>query len=162
MGAAGFRVKFPPTLDVMGVPIDRPIPVVFRETLPVLLELAAGCLAIVEELVDPKEPEGSLVEFGRPMRDDTLEPVLREESIGLLRPGLVVDGVIGPPRRVRVSELTAGCVTIVEVDGSLAVIFLPIRDCELLLALIEILLLCPCSEAGCLDAMEFDGCPLVI
>lgn len=143
---AGFLVWFTFALEplFMDVPIDRPMSEVFREALPLLLELKAGCLAIVEVLVpkvrDPCEPEGSLVEFGRPMRDDPLELVP-------VRFGILVDGVIGTPIRVRLFELTAGCLAVVEVDGFLTTTCLPVRERELLIELVS----------SCLDEVEVDG-----
>ena len=100
---------------------------------------------LVPEVRDPRAPEGSLVEFGRPMRDDPLELVP-------LRFGFLVDGVMGPPRRVRLLELTAGCLAVVEVDGFRVVVFLPIRERELLFELVT----------GCLDETEVEGCRAVM
>lgn len=157
-GFAGFSVRFTFALEslVMGVPIDRPMSEVFREALLLLLELTAGCRAIIEEFVskvrEPCELEGSMVEFGRPLRDDPLELV----PVWL---GFLIDGEIGSPRRVRLFELTAGCLAMVEVDGVLTVICLPIRErvlrCKVFCGLFELV-------TGCLDEAEVDGCRVVI
>lgn len=105
-----------------------------------------------------KELEGSLVVIVRPMRDD-----LRKESRVLLelvplRLGLLVTGVDGSPGRVRLLELAAGCLAIVEVDGFLAVICLPIRERVLFEPVNP---LRPLAVPDLVEA-EFAGCLVVI
>lgn len=107
---------------------------------------------------DPRELEGSLVVIVRPMRDD-----LRKESRVLLelvslRLGLLVTGEDGSPGRVRLFELAAGCLAIVEVDGSLAVICLPILE-RVLFELVS-----PFQSLAMSDLVEaeFAGCLVVI
>ncbi|MFC1636651.1 hypothetical protein ACFL5Z_17620 [Planctomycetota bacterium] len=133
------------------MPIGLLIPDVFREALLLLfvliLELAVGCFAIGELAPVVRgscEPAGFLAVIERLMRDDLLELVL-------LRLGLLdADG--GSPGRVRLFELTAGCLAVVEVDGFLVLICLPIRERELVFEFV----------AGCLDVAEFEGDPVVI
>lgn len=128
----------------MGVPIDRPMSEVFREVRPLPpvggkpLELAAGCLAIVEA-------EVSLLVIGRSMRDEPFKPVS-------VRSGLLVGDVIGLPIRERLFELAAGCIAVVGVEGLVAEICLPIRECALLFEL----------ASGCRGDAEAEGCPVVI
>jgi hypothetical protein len=146
MASAGFCALYVSVLGflVVGVPIDRPMSEVFREVRlrsavgGRLLEPASGSFAIVEA-------EGSLVVIGRPMRDDPFELVS-------VWPGFFVAGVIGSPIRERLFELTAGCVAVLEVDGLVTVICLPIRERALLFELVS----------GCREDAEVEGCPAVI
>lgn len=56
---------------------------------------------------------------------------LPEESVVVLRLGLLVGCEIAPPIRLRLFELVAGCLVVVEDDG-LLVTCLPVRELELL------------------------------
>ena len=120
--------------DEAGVPVDPPLPVVFREVRPLWVvliveptePLVVGCLVATEErdvgefnrvlseIRDSSVPEGFLTVIERPMRDDV------RESRGMLE--LVPLRLKPSPRRAD------GCLVVVDVDGFLEVICLPI--CE--------------------------------
>ena len=99
-----------------------------------ILELAAGCFAtgeLVSVVRDPIESEGFLAVIERPMRDELLELVR-------LRLELLVDPLRadGSSIRVWLFELAAGCSAVVEVEGFLTMICLPIRERVLLVELV--------------------------